>query len=68
LNHLPQAVPPSLHFGNGQSARLFVDFLKDHRVWQTSRQKQFRDLPPRPAGAGRVGHDEMVPLRAAARP
>jgi UDP-N-acetylglucosamine 2-epimerase (hydrolysing) len=65
LSHLPQAVPPSLDFGVGQSASLFVACLEDHRVWQTPRQKQFRDLVPRPTGAGRVAQEEKVPVRAA---
>jgi UDP-N-acetylglucosamine 2-epimerase (hydrolysing) len=65
LSHLPQAVPPSLHFGTGQSARLFVDCLRDDRVWQTPRQKQFRDLPMRPTDGGRVGHEGIARVRAA---
>jgi len=45
LENLPCAVPPSFHFGRGQSARLFVDLLRSPGVWRTERQKQFCDLP-----------------------
>lgn len=45
LENLPRAVPPSFHFGRGQSARLFVTSLQNPEVWRTQRQKQFRDLP-----------------------
>jgi len=44
LENLPRAVPPSFHFGHGQSARQFVAALQSAAVWRTSRQKQFRDL------------------------
>jgi UDP-N-acetylglucosamine 2-epimerase (hydrolysing) len=45
LENLPRAVPPSFHFGRGQSARMFVASLQNPDVWRTPRQKQFRDLP-----------------------
>jgi len=45
LDDLPHAVPPSFHFGRGQSARLFVTSLQNAQVWSTPRQKQFRDVP-----------------------
>jgi UDP-N-acetylglucosamine 2-epimerase (hydrolysing) len=45
LANLPRAVPPSFHFGRGQSARLFVGVLQGAQVWCTERQKQFRDVP-----------------------
>lgn len=44
LDHLPKAVPPSLHFGAGQSAELFVTQLRDPALWLTPPQKQFKDL------------------------
>lgn len=44
LAHLPRAVEPSLHFGNGESAGLFVAHLQDERLWGTPRQKQFVDV------------------------
>jgi len=36
---------PSLHFGNGESVKLFITALKDKRLWKTSKQKQFVDIP-----------------------
>jgi UDP-N-acetylglucosamine 2-epimerase (hydrolysing) len=45
LAHLPKAVPPSFHFGRGDSARLFMAALQNGAVWHTPRQKQFRDMP-----------------------
>ncbi len=47
LDHLPRAVPPSFHFGRGDSARRFVTALDTPDVWCTPRQKQFRDIPAR---------------------
>ena len=44
LRHLPKSIPPSTHFGNGNSANLFVAHLQNSMVWTTPRQKQFRDL------------------------
>lgn len=44
LRHLPASMIPSLHFGNGDSARLFMACLRDPRLWNTTHQKQFRDL------------------------
>lgn len=35
---------PSLHFGNGKSAKHFLRELRDPALWRISRQKQFRDL------------------------
>lgn len=45
LTHLPSHGTPNLHFGEGQSARLFIETLRSEAVWSTPRQKQFRDLP-----------------------
>jgi len=44
LRHLPRHVPSNLHFGTGQSARLFCECLRSPALWETPRQKQFRDL------------------------
>jgi len=41
LSHLPKGMP-SLHFGSGQSAQLFMERLGDHETWSTPCQKQFR--------------------------
>jgi len=42
LAHLPKG-KPSLHFGTGDSARLFMELLEDAETWSTPCQKQFRD-------------------------
>jgi UDP-N-acetylglucosamine 2-epimerase len=49
LARLPKRVKPSLHFGRGDSARLFVEQLRRPELWATRRQKQFRsmDMVPR---------------------
>ena len=44
MRSLPNAVPKSNHFGNGNSAELFIDLLKTPEVWNISKQKLFRDL------------------------
>jgi UDP-N-acetylglucosamine 2-epimerase (hydrolysing) len=36
--------PASLHFGTGNSLELFMNSLQRDSLWQTSTQKQFRDL------------------------
>lgn len=36
--------PPSHHFGEGNSVERFMTVLRDGKVWQVSRQKQFNDL------------------------
>ncbi|MDP2060385.1 MAG: UDP-N-acetylglucosamine 2-epimerase [Flavobacteriaceae bacterium] len=36
--------PPSNHFGNGNSAKLFLSCLKNQDIWQINHQKQFRDV------------------------
>ena len=43
LTHLPTG-RPSMHFGTGQSARLFMDCLLDDALWATPCQKQFQDM------------------------
>lgn len=42
LSNLPRG-RPSLHFGTGQSARLFMNHLTGEELWATPCQKQFRD-------------------------
>jgi UDP-N-acetylglucosamine 2-epimerase (hydrolysing) len=44
LSSLPTLVPPSLHFGRGESARLFMVHMRNPKLWHTSRQKYFQDL------------------------
>jgi UDP-N-acetylglucosamine 2-epimerase (hydrolysing) len=44
LLRLPTERSPSLHFGNGCSADLFLQALRSREVWNTPRQKQFQDL------------------------
>ena len=44
LSNLPTRVTPSLHFGSGESARLFMVQLRKPKLWHTARQKYFRDL------------------------
>jgi UDP-N-acetylglucosamine 2-epimerase (hydrolysing) len=44
LNDLPASVTPSLHFGRGESAKLFMVQLRSSKFWATPCQKQFCDL------------------------
>ncbi len=44
LSKLPESVPPSMHFGNGESSKLFISRLRDPGFWAVHPQKQFRDL------------------------
>jgi UDP-N-acetylglucosamine 2-epimerase (hydrolysing) len=44
LQHLPKLVKPSLHFGHGESAKLFMVQLRNEQLWHTPRQKQFKDM------------------------
>jgi UDP-N-acetylglucosamine 2-epimerase (hydrolysing) len=44
MNNLPASVTPSLHFGRGESAKLFMAQLRNSKLWATSCQKQFCDL------------------------
>ena len=43
---LPERFTPSMHFGEGRSAALFLDQLRDPMFWTTPRQKLFRDIEP----------------------
>ena len=45
LNNLPTVIKPSLHFGKGKSAKLFISALYAQEFWSTPRQKQFHDMP-----------------------
>jgi len=61
LRNLPETSVPSMHFGTGDSARLFVSHLRQPGLWSTPRQKLFRDarvrfstLPPGPEARIRV--------------
>jgi UDP-N-acetylglucosamine 2-epimerase (hydrolysing) len=40
----PDRFPPTLHFGSGKSAELFLGHLESEALWATPRQKQFRDV------------------------
>lgn len=44
LRQLPSHSVPSLHFGDGRSAQLFIERLLKESLWQVPRQKQFRDM------------------------
>jgi UDP-N-acetylglucosamine 2-epimerase (hydrolysing) len=44
LQNLPQKTSPSLHFGKGNSAKLFGEILKKEKFWKRSCQKTFRDI------------------------
>jgi len=44
LRNLPVASAPSTHFGEGRSAELFLAELRNPQLWDTPRQKQFRDI------------------------
>ena len=44
LKNLPKKKSPSLHFGKGNSAKLFSDILKKESFWKKSCQKTFREI------------------------
>lgn len=44
LQNLPHSIKPSLHFGRGESAKLFFNELTSGSLWNTPRQKQFVDF------------------------
>jgi UDP-N-acetylglucosamine 2-epimerase (hydrolysing) len=44
LNNLPESGIPSLHFGRGESAKLFMGQVRNSKLWATPCQKQFCDL------------------------
>ena len=50
FKNLPSGSAPCTYFGTGASASLFMKLLCGPAVWQTPRQKQFRDLPARRRG------------------
>ncbi|SQH71386.1 N-acetylneuraminic acid synthetase [Helicobacter mustelae] len=43
VQNLPR-FPPKLDFGRGDSAKLFLQILKDKKIWKTKLQKKFIDL------------------------
>ena len=55
LAGLPERFAPSGHFGDGESRHRFLAALRQSALWDTPRQKRFRDLSPgvkaAPAGA-----------------
>lgn len=62
LGNLPQAVPPSLHFGKGNSAALFVSHLATPELWSTPRQKLFRELSLRLSGRPSMSAPAPLPV------
>jgi UDP-N-acetylglucosamine 2-epimerase (hydrolysing) len=44
LKNLPTAIVPSMHFGMGESAKLFMMHLRNPTLWITPCQKHFQDL------------------------
>jgi UDP-N-acetylglucosamine 2-epimerase (hydrolysing) len=44
LQNLPHSIEPSLHFGRGESAKMFFNELSSESLWKTPRQKQFVDF------------------------
>jgi UDP-N-acetylglucosamine 2-epimerase (hydrolysing) len=46
LARLPERFAPSGHFGDGQSRQRFLAALREPALWDTPRQKRFRDLAP----------------------
>lgn len=55
LRALPARSAPSMHFGAGRSAELFLRELRDPRLWQTPCQKQFQCMADTLLSAGRAG-------------
>jgi UDP-N-acetylglucosamine 2-epimerase (hydrolysing) len=47
LKNLPTSVVPSMHFGKGDSAKLFMRHLRNPDLWRTPCQKHFQDLHAR---------------------
>ena len=67
LGDLPSRLGPSLHFGKGQSARMFMERIRDPRFWKTPNQKQFQDIHPLAmlgAVGGSGGPGEVADLAA----
>lgn len=46
LKNLPTSIVPSMHFGKGESAKLFMIHLRNPNLWSTPCQKHFQDLEP----------------------
>lgn len=45
FNNLPLRYKPSYHFGDGNSAEMFINIICKEKIWMTHCQKQFRDFP-----------------------
>jgi len=66
LAELPPPYPPSLHFGNGESAIRFVEVLGGPAIWSLPIQKRFRDVrfsDTPSAVAGETQEDDILQLR-----
>jgi UDP-N-acetylglucosamine 2-epimerase (hydrolysing) len=46
LKNIPTSIVPSMHFGKGESAKLFMMHLRNPNLWNTPCQKYFQDLEP----------------------
>jgi UDP-N-acetylglucosamine 2-epimerase (hydrolysing) len=46
LKNLPTSIIPSMHFGRGESTKLFMKHLRNQNLWSTPCQKHFQDLEP----------------------
>lgn len=44
LKNIPSHCAPTLYFGEGNSAELFLKYLKDQNTWRIPCQKQFQDI------------------------
>ena len=62
LENLPQAIVPSLHFGKGNSAALFLSHLATRELWSTPRQKLFRELSLRLSGRPSTIAPALLPV------
>jgi UDP-N-acetylglucosamine 2-epimerase (hydrolysing) len=63
LRSIPTHFGPSRHFGDGNSARRFMECLQNDALWKTCTQKQFRDLVtnPTPKLLTSAGSDQFAP-------
>jgi UDP-N-acetylglucosamine 2-epimerase (hydrolysing) len=44
LENIPSHCSPSLYFGEGRSAELFLEYLNEQKIWKIPCQKQFQDI------------------------
>jgi UDP-N-acetylglucosamine 2-epimerase (hydrolysing) len=49
LNNLPAKPRHSLHFGKGKSTQIFMELIRQPKLWQTPRQKVFMDISDKKA-------------------